>query len=126
MARRTGRLTATTGAAVAYDPDLADRVRRLLAGEADLTERRMFGGLAFLIAGRMAVAASGRGGLMVRVDPATSASLVATTRARPAEMRGREMPGWLRVDADDLRTEAGLAGWVGPAAAYARGLPRKG
>jgi hypothetical protein len=110
---------------VAYDPDLADRVRRLLGGEADLTERRMFGGLAFLIGGRMAVAVSGRGGLMVRVDPATSESLVATTRARPAEMRGREMPGWLRVDGGNLGTEAGLAGWVGPAVAYARALPAR-
>jgi hypothetical protein len=111
---------------MAYDLDLADRVRRLLAGEADLAERRMFGGLAFLVGGRMAVAASGRGGLMVRVDPATSASLVATTGARPAEMRGRQMPGWLRVDGDDLRTDSGLAGWVGPAVAYARALPGRG
>lgn len=110
---------------MAYDQDLADRIRELLAGEAALTEQKMFGGLAFLIGGNMAVAASGGGGLMVRVDPATSDSLVATTRARLVEMRGRTMPGWLRVDANDVRTKRELARWVELATAYTRTLPAK-
>ena len=88
---------------MAYDEDLADRIRALVAGEAGLTEKKMFGGLAFLIGGNMAVAASGQGGLMVRVDPASSDALVAETNARLMEMRGREMKGWLRVDAKDLK-----------------------
>jgi TfoX/Sxy family transcriptional regulator of competence genes len=110
---------------VAYDEELADRIRELLAGEADLAEKRMFGGLAFLIRGHMAVAASGQGGVLVRVDPAQSESLVATTFARPMEMRGRRMLGWLRVDADDVRTKRQLAKWVGLGAKYARLLPAK-
>jgi hypothetical protein len=85
----------------------------------------MFGGLAFLIGGNMAVAASGRGGLMVRVDPAMSDSLVANTRARLVEMRGREMPGWLRVDAEGVRRKGELAGWVELGTTYARSLPAK-
>jgi TfoX/Sxy family transcriptional regulator of competence genes len=93
---------------VAYDEELADRIRELLGGEADLTEKKMFGGLAFLVRGHMAVAASGQGGVLVRVDPAQSESLVATTDARLMEMRGRRMQGWLRVDADDVRTKRQL------------------
>src|ERR671925_1503288 len=99
-------------AAVPYDEELADRIRELLGGEADLTEQRMFGGLAFLIRGNMAVAASGQGGVLVRVDPEQSDSLVTTTNARLMEMRGRRMQGWLRVDAEDVRTESELARWV--------------
>jgi TfoX/Sxy family transcriptional regulator of competence genes len=110
---------------VAYDEDLADRIRELLLGEADLTEKKMFGGLAFLIGGNMAVAASGQGGAMVRVDPAESDSLLATSNARRAEMRGREMRGWLRVDSDDLRTRRELTKWVNLGTAYARSLPTK-
>ena len=86
---------------MAYDEELAGRIRDLVAGEKGLTEKEMFGGLAFLIGGNMAVAASGQGGLLVRVDPAESDELVASTDARPMEMRGREMAGWLRVDAGD-------------------------
>ena len=86
---------------MAYDEDLAERIRELLAGERGLTEKKMFGGLAFLIGGNMAVAASGQGGALVRVDPAASGKLVATTKARLMEMRGRSMQGWLRVDAED-------------------------
>jgi hypothetical protein len=86
----------------------------------------MFGGLAFLVGGHMAVAASGRGGLMVRVDPADSDVLVARTNARVVEMRGREMPGWLRVDVDDLKTKRQLATWVARGVGYARSLPPKG
>ena len=85
-----------------YDEDLADRIRELVGGESGLTEQKMFGGLAFLIGGNMAVAASGQGGVLVRVDPGQSDALVASTNARPMEMRGRQMPGWLRVDADGV------------------------
>jgi TfoX/Sxy family transcriptional regulator of competence genes len=110
---------------VAYDEELADRIRELLGSEADLTEKKMFGGLAFLVRGNMAVAASGQGGVLVRVDPAQSESLVATTEARPMVMRGRRMQGWLRVDADDVHTRRQLAEWVGLGATYARSLPVK-
>ena len=110
---------------MAYDEELADRIRELLGGEADLTEKKMFGGLAFLIRGHMAVAASGQGGVMVRVDPAESESLIATTNARLMEMRGRRMQGWLRVDSDDVRTKRQLAKWVRLGATYARSLPAK-
>jgi TfoX/Sxy family transcriptional regulator of competence genes len=110
---------------VAYDEELAERIRELVAREADLTERKMFGGLAFLIGGNMAVAASGQGGVLVRVDPAESDTLVATTSARLMEMRGRQMQGWLRVDADELSTQNRLAEWVRLGTAYARSLPAK-
>jgi hypothetical protein len=85
----------------------------------------MFGGLAFLIGGNMAVAASGQGGLMVRVDPDRSDTLLATTNACLFELRGREMPGWLRVDLPDVRTKQQLAKWVGLGVTYARSLPAK-
>jgi TfoX/Sxy family transcriptional regulator of competence genes len=110
---------------VAYDEDLADRIRELLGDDARLTEKKMFGGLAFLIAGNMAVAASGQGGLLVRVDPATSDTLVTSTSARPMEMRGRQMQGWLRVDAGDVRTKRQLGKWVRLGSAYAQTLPSK-
>ena len=110
---------------MAYDEDLADRIRELSIDESDITEKKMFGGLAFLIGGNMAVAASGQGGLLVRVDPATSDKLVATTTARPMEMRGRAMQGWLRVDGDAIRTKRQLAQWVGIGMTYARSLPAK-
>lgn len=110
---------------MAYDEELADRVRELLDEEAALTEQKMFGGLAFLIGGNMAVAASGQGGVLVHVDPAESDTLVATTNARLMEMRGREMRGWLRVDPEDVRTKRQLAKWVRLGATYARSLPAK-
>ena len=110
---------------MAYDEELATRIRELIGGEANLTERKMFGGLAFLIGGNMAIGASGQGGILVRVDPAESDALVAKTSARPMEMRGREMAGWLRVDAEDVRTKRQLAKWVEVGAAYARSLPAK-
>ena len=97
---------------VAYDEELAARIRELVGGESGLTEQKMFGGLAFLVGGNMAVAASGQGGLLVRVDPAESDRLVAETDARPMEMRGREMAGWLRVDWDDVRAVDALQTWV--------------
>jgi TfoX/Sxy family transcriptional regulator of competence genes len=106
---------------VTYDEELAARIRDLVGGEPGLTEKKMFGGLAFLISGNMAVAASGQGGLLVRVDPAESDELVASTDARQMEMRGREMAGWLRVDpADDE-----LASWVERGVSFARSLPSK-
>ena len=111
---------------MAYDEELADRIRMLMATEPDLTEKKMFGGLAFLIGGNMAVAASGQGGALVRVDPAQSDTLVATTKAETAVMRGRPMPGWLRVEAEHLRTRAQLTAWVERGTAYARSLPAKG
>jgi hypothetical protein len=110
---------------MAYDEELAGRLRDLLARERGLTEKKMFGGLAFMIGGNMAIAARGQGGLMVRVDPDQSDALVATTKARLVEMRGRQMPGWLRVDAPDVRTRQQLAKWVALGVNYARSLPAK-
>jgi TfoX/Sxy family transcriptional regulator of competence genes len=110
---------------VAYDEDLADRIRELISAEAGLTEQKMFGGLAFLVNGNMAISASGQGGVLVRADPAASDKLVSTTNASVAIMRGRPMDGWLRVDADDLRTKRQLAKWVTTGATYARSLPPK-
>jgi len=110
---------------VAYDEALAERIRPLVADEASLTEKKMFGGLAFLIGGNMAVAASGQGGLLVRVDPAESAELVAGSTAEPMEMRGRKMDGWLRVDSESVEDDAELQAWVHRGVAYARSLPEK-
>jgi TfoX/Sxy family transcriptional regulator of competence genes len=112
-------------AAMAYDEDLANRIRELVAAEPDVTEKRMFGGLAFLVGGNMSVAASGQGGLMVRIDPEDTDALLAKPHARPFEMRGREMRGWLRVDAEGVRTKRQLAPWVTRGVAYARSLPAK-
>lgn len=108
-----------------YDEDLADRIRALVGGEEELTEQQMFGGLAFLIRRNMAVAASGQGGILVRVDPAQSDELVATSDAEPMEMGGRQMRGWLRVGADQLESDGELARWVELGTAYARSLPPK-
>ena len=108
-----------------YDEALADRVRELVAGEPSVTEKKMFGGLAFLVGGNMAVAASGQGGLLVRVDPAESATLVHTSGASVAVMRGRGMPGWLRVDTDDVETKDELEVWVRRGVSFARSLPDK-
>lgn len=110
---------------MAYDEKLAARIRELVADEKGVAEKKMFGGLAFLVGGHMAVAASGRGGLMVRVDPAESDALVAKTKARVVEMRGREMPGWLRVETDDVKTKRQLESWVARGVGYARSLPPK-
>jgi TfoX/Sxy family transcriptional regulator of competence genes len=110
---------------VAYDEDLANRIRELMAGEAGVSEKKMFGGLAFLIGGNMAVAASGQGGVMVRVDPEQTEELVSKPHARPMVMRGREMDGWLRVDDEGVRTKRQLEPWVKRGVAYARSLPPK-
>ena len=110
---------------MAYDEDLANRIRELVLTEHGVTEQRMFGGLAFLIDGNLSVSASGRGGLMLRVDPAETDSLLRNQHARCVEMRGRVMQGWLRVDAEGLRTKRQLERWVARGIAYARSLPSK-
>ncbi len=111
---------------MAYDEDLANRIRELIAEEPRVTEKKMFGGLAFLIAGNMSVAVSGQGGLMVRFDPSEGDALAAKPHTRPFEMRGRPMRGWLRVDAEGLQTKRQLEPWVKRGVAYARSLPPKG
>ena len=110
---------------MAYDEDLADRIREQIATEPDLTEMRMFGGLAFLIGGHMAVGVSGQGGLMVRADPDETDALLEEPHAQPFVMRGRAMRGWLRVDAEGVQTQEGLDPWVRRGVAYARSLPPK-
>jgi TfoX/Sxy family transcriptional regulator of competence genes len=109
---------------VAYDEELAGRIRAQVGADPTVTEKRMFGGLAFLVGGNMAIAASGQGGALVRVDPAQSEALVASTPAYPAVMRGREMTGWLRVDREHLDGD-GLAAWIQRGTVYARSLPPK-
>lgn len=111
---------------MAYDEDLAERIRALVAGERGLTEKKMFGGLAFLLDGHLAVAASGKGGLMVRVDPAESDALIDASSAEPMIMRGRPMDGWLRVPSSDLGSDGELERWVRTGASFARSLPPKG
>ena len=110
---------------MAYDEELANRIRELIGSEPGLTEQKMFGGLAFLIGGNMAVAASGQGGILVHVDPEQSDKLLARGNAYPMEMRGRRMKGWLRVDAVDVQTKSRLAKWVDVGVGYARSLPAK-
>ena len=110
---------------MAYDEDLADRMRELLGGTSGLTEQKMFGGLGFMIGGNMAIAASSKGGALVRVDPEQSEKIVSTTKARPMEMRGRQMAGWLRVDSADLKTKRQLEKWVKLGSDYAKSLPPK-
>jgi hypothetical protein len=109
---------------MAFDEELADRIRAVLGSET-WTEKKMFGGLAFLVNGRMAVTASGRGGMMVRVDHGQTEALLRRAHVEPFEMRGRELDGWLRVDADGLRTRRQLQPWVDRGVAYARSLPPK-
>ena len=110
---------------MAYDEELANRIRELIAGEPDVSEQAMFGGLAFLVGGNMSVAASGQGGLLVRVDPEETDVLLAKAHAQPFEMRGRAMQGWLRIDAEGVRTKRQLEPWVKRGVAYARSLPSK-
>jgi TfoX/Sxy family transcriptional regulator of competence genes len=110
---------------MAYDEDLADRIRELVGGEQGLTEKKMFGGLAFLLNGHLAVAASGQGGVLVRVDPADIESLVARTDDEPMVMRGREMAGWLRVPTSAVATKRELTTWVRRGVRFARSLPPK-
>jgi TfoX/Sxy family transcriptional regulator of competence genes len=110
---------------MAYDTELADRIRFLIGAEPGVAEKKMFGGLAFLVGGNMAISASGQGGALVRVDPAESAALCESTTATVAIMGGREMPGWLRISSDDLDDDDQLSGWVSRALRYARSLPPK-
>jgi TfoX/Sxy family transcriptional regulator of competence genes len=110
---------------MAYDEELANRIREVVQGEGGLTEKRMFGGLAFLLAGHMAVAAGSKGGLMVRVDPARTEDLLADPRASRMVMGGREMDGWLRVDIDSRAADDDLGRWVGLGVDFVRALPPK-
>lgn len=111
---------------MAYDEKLAERIRDIVSAESGVTEKRMFGGLAFLVEGHMAVAASGQGGLMVRVDPEESPELVRTSDATPMVMRGRAMTGWLRVPAEAVEAADELESWVRTGVGYVRTLPPKG
>ena len=110
---------------MAYDEELADRIREVVQGEPGLSEKRMFGGLAFLVNGNMAVSASGQGGVLLRVDPAVTESLVDGQHVRRFEMRGREMDGWLHLDADAVGVDDELRCWVDRGLTYARSLPPK-
>jgi len=110
---------------MAYDEELAARIRENLAGDPALEEKKLFGGLAFLIGGNMAIAASGQGGILVRADPEESDALVAATEAELMEMRGRAMKGWLRVPSDAVQDDAELQRWVDVGATFARALPPK-
>jgi TfoX N-terminal domain len=120
---------ATTIGLMAYDDALATRIRDLIGPDPELTEKKMFGGLAFLIRGHMAISASGQGGVLVHVDPGQSDELVATTKATLAVMQGREMSGWLRVSAEDLDAgdpdDGELSRWVEIGIDHARSLPPK-
>jgi TfoX/Sxy family transcriptional regulator of competence genes len=111
---------------MAYDEELAQRIRALLGTQRGVSEKKMFGGLAFLVGGNMVVAASGQGGILVRVGAERSVRLVATTKASVAVMRGRPMPGWLRVSAADVKTKRQLSRWVDLGVGFARSLPAKG
>ncbi|SON63033.1 hypothetical protein MSIMFI_04563 [Mycobacterium simulans] len=110
---------------MAYDTDLANRIRELLASQPGVDEKQMFGGLAFLIGGHMAVAVSGQGGLLVRVPPDDTDTLLGRAHVSPMVMAGRETRGWLRVAADGVKTKRQLASWVSRGAGYARSLPPK-
>lgn len=110
---------------MAYDEELAERVRELIAGAAGLAEQKMFGGLAFLVGGHMAIAASGQGGLLVHVERAEGERLIASGAAEPMVMRGKEMAGWLRVSSDAVATKKQLSAWVKRGVAYAETLPPK-
>lgn len=110
---------------MAYDEDLADRIRAQLSDRDDVTETKMFGGLAFLVGGHMAVCASGQGGIMVRVERADTDRLLATTVATPMIMKDKELDGWVRVGADDVRTSRRLTPWVKRGVATASALPPK-
>ncbi|WP_133907246.1 TfoX/Sxy family protein [Actinophytocola oryzae] len=109
---------------MAYDHELADRIRELVATEKGVDEKRMFGGLSFLVGGNMSVSASGKGGLLVRVDPADVPDLLGD-QVHTAVMGGREMRGWLRVDAEAVDDDACLAEWVARSISFVRTLPTK-
>lgn len=108
-----------------YDRELAERLRLVLGGGPGVSEKAMFGGLAFLVQGHMAVAASSDGGLMVRVEPGETTTLLQEPGARRFSMRGREMDGWLLVDRALLDDDTVLRTWVDRGVGYARSLPPK-
>jgi len=108
-----------------YDEELADSLRELLADEGGITEKRMFGGLAFLVRGHMSVAALHTGGLLVRIDPADADECLAAPHVAPMEMRGRAMDGWIRVAPEALRSDRDVAAWVERSLAFVRSLPPK-
>jgi TfoX/Sxy family transcriptional regulator of competence genes len=108
-----------------YDEELADRIREQLAGEDGVSERKMFGGLAFLVNGHMCVAASHTGGLLARVDPAGGDEALAQPHAQPMVMRGRAMEGWISVAPYGVASESGLRSWVDRGLSYVRTLPPK-
>jgi TfoX/Sxy family transcriptional regulator of competence genes len=110
---------------MAYDEQLADRIRSAIGAVSGVSEQKMFGGLAFLVNGNMAVAASSEGGLMVRCDPMQTGALLREPGARPFEMRGRQMDGWLRVDRAEVADDAALLRWVRTGLDYASRLPSK-
>ncbi|MFL5860083.1 MAG: TfoX/Sxy family protein [Solirubrobacteraceae bacterium] len=110
---------------MAYDEDLANRIRELIGAEPGVVEKKMFGGLAFLIGGHMSVSASGRGGLLLRVPPEDTDALLAKPHADLFEMRGRTMEGWLRVEPEGVKTKRQLERWVQRGVSYARSLPPK-
>lgn len=110
---------------MAYDEDLADRIRELLSGQRGVEEKRMFGGLAFLINGHMSVAASGKGGLLVRVPPEETAKLLDGKHVDPMVMAGRETRGWLRVAPEGVKTKRQLQTWVSRGTSYAGSLKPK-
>ena len=110
---------------MAYDEDLAERVREVVASATVFSEKKMFGGLAFLVHGHMAVAASSQGGLLLRCDPTETDALVQQPHVGRFVMRGREMSGWLRIDPEAVGSDADLRRWVEVGVAYARSLPPK-
>lgn len=110
---------------MAYDEDLAHRIRELLGPVGGIEEKRMFGGLAFLVNGNMSVAASHDRGLLVRVAPDDTEKLLARHHVDVMVMGGREMRGWLRVAPDGVKTKRQLQGWVGRGVGYAASLPPK-
>jgi TfoX/Sxy family transcriptional regulator of competence genes len=110
---------------MAYDEDLAGRIRELVAAEKGIEEKRMFGGLAFLVNGNMSVAVSGHGGLMVRVPRDDTEKLLAREHVEPMVMAGREIRGWLRVSDDGVKSKRQLQGWVSRGVDYAKSLPPK-
>ncbi|OJZ74147.1 RNA methyltransferase [Mycobacterium paraffinicum] len=110
---------------MAYDENLANEIRELVAAERGIEEKRMFGGLAFLVNGNMSVAVSGQGGLLVRVPKDDLDKLLQRNHVSPMVMAGRDARGWVRVDAAGVRTKRQLQGWVTRGVGYARSLPAK-
>lgn len=111
---------------MAYDEELAFRLRAALETVDGITDKRMFGGLAFLLHGHLLVAASSKGNLMLRVDPERTDTLLAEPHVIPMEMGGKQPKGWLRVEAPGYDSDAALQRWIDEALGYARTSPPKG